>query len=78
VEALEVHVAVRNHGPNIPPEERDLIMRPFYHGREGNIGLGLVIAKGIIEAHCGRLWFEDTPGSGATFIFALPLVVTKG
>jgi two-component system sensor histidine kinase KdpD len=78
LEASEVHVAIRNHGPNIPPEERNLIMEPFHHGRGGNIGLGLVIAKGIIEAHCGRLWFEDTPGGGATFIFALPLIVTKG
>lgn len=78
VERLEAHVAIRNHGPTIPPEERNLIMQPFYHGREGNIGLGLVIAKGIIEAHCGRLWFEDTPGGGATFILALPIVVTKG
>jgi two-component system sensor histidine kinase KdpD len=78
VEVSEVYVAVRNHGPNIPSEERDLIMEPFYHGKEGNIGLGLVIAKGIIEAHCGRLWFEDTPDGGATFIFALPLIVTKG
>ena len=77
-ETTEVRVAIRNHGPTIAPEERDLIMRPFYHGREGNVGLGLVIAKGIIEAHCGRLWFEDTPGGGATFIFALPLTVSKG
>jgi two-component system sensor histidine kinase KdpD len=74
----EARVAVRNHGPNIPPEERDRIMEPFYHGKEGNIGLGLAIAKGIVEAHCGRLWFEDTPGGGATFVFALPLIVPKG
>jgi signal transduction histidine kinase len=48
-------------------------MQPFYTGRNGHIGLGLPIAKGIIEAHHGRLWVEDTPGTGATFVMALPM-----
>jgi two-component system sensor histidine kinase KdpD len=69
----EMRVFVRNHGPNISAEERDLIFEPFYHGASGNIGLGLAIAKGIVEAHGGCLWIEDTPGGGATFIFSLPL-----
>lgn len=72
----EARVCIRNHGPNIPTEERELIMEPFYHGKGGNIGLGLAIAKGIIEAHHGRIWVEDTPGGGATFVFALPLSKT--
>ncbi|MBI5959374.1 MAG: DUF4118 domain-containing protein [Chloroflexi bacterium] len=71
----ETRVLVRNHGPNIPAEERDLIFEPFFHGARGNIGLGLAIAKGIVEAHEGRLWIEDTPGGGATFVFSLPLTV---
>lgn len=66
-------VAVRNHGPNILPEERQRIMQPFYHGQGGNIGLGMAIAKGIVEAHGGQIWIEDTPGGGATFVFSLPL-----
>jgi signal transduction histidine kinase len=53
-------------------------MEPFYHGKDGHIGLGLPIAKGIIEAHQGRLWVEDTPGGGVTFAFALPLNTAKG
>lgn len=69
----QVRVAVRNHGPNIAPEERALIMEPFYHGQGGNVGLGLAIAKGIVEAHCGQIWVEDTLGGGATFVFSLPL-----
>jgi signal transduction histidine kinase len=64
---------VINHGPTITPEEREHIMEPFYHGKDGHVGLGLPIAKGIVEAHRGRLWLEDTPGGGATFIIALPL-----
>ncbi len=67
------HVAVINHGPNILPDEREHIMQPFYHGPGGNIGLGMAIAKGIVEAHGGKIWIEDTPGGGATFVFALPL-----
>ncbi|MEP7289282.1 MAG: DUF4118 domain-containing protein [Chloroflexota bacterium] len=69
----EAQVAIVNHGPSIPAAERDLIMEPFYHSAGGNTGLGLAIAKGIIEAHQGRLWVEDTPSGGATFIFSLPL-----
>jgi two-component system sensor histidine kinase KdpD len=69
----EARLAVANHGPNISPQERSQIMEPFYTGKDGHIGLGLPIAKGIIEAHGGKLWVDDTPGGGATFTFSLPL-----
>jgi len=74
----EVHddkalLKVVNHGETISPQVKAHMMEPFYRGREGHIGLGLPIAKGIIEAHAGQLWVEDTPGSGATFIIALAL-----
>jgi two-component system sensor histidine kinase KdpD len=65
-------VKIINHGPNVTPQEREHLMEPFFRGRDGHIGLGLPIAKGIIEAHHGRLWLEDTPGGGATFAVALP------
>ncbi len=69
----EARVAVINHGPDLLPQERELIWEPFYHGREGNIGLGMAIAKGIVEAHKGRLWVEDTMGGGVTLVFSLPV-----
>lgn len=69
----QVCVKVINHGETITPDEKELIMQPFYHGKTGRTGLGLPIAKGIIEAHHGRLWVEDTRGSGATFVITLAL-----
>lgn len=68
----EAQLSVINHGESISDEERTHIMEPFYHGKKGNSGLGLAIAKGIVEAHHGRLWVEDTPGRGVTFVIALP------
>jgi two-component system sensor histidine kinase KdpD len=67
-----------NHGPNIPEDVKVQMMQPFYSSYEGHIGLGLPIARGIIEAHQGRLWVEDTPGGGATFVFALPYQKDEG
>ena len=61
-----------NHGETIAPEDRERIMEPFYHGKDGHIGLGLPIAKGIVEAHQGSLRVEDTSGGGATFVVSLP------
>ena len=69
----EAQLLVINHGRNLTAEEREHIMEPFYRGQEGHIGLGLAIAKGIVETHHGRLWAEDTPGGGTTFVIALPL-----
>ncbi|MBI5931736.1 MAG: DUF4118 domain-containing protein [Chloroflexi bacterium] len=69
----EARIAVINHGPTIVSEVRQHLFEPFYHGVEGNIGLGLAITKGIIEAHQGRITVEDTPGGGATFTFTLSL-----
>ena len=72
----EARLGIGNHGPSISPAEREQIMEPFYTGKDGHIGLGLPIAKGIIEAHHGRLWVEDTRGGGATFMFSLPIPKT--
>ncbi|MDX2137118.1 MAG: DUF4118 domain-containing protein [Chloroflexota bacterium] len=65
-----------NHGETINAETKVHMMEPFYRGKEGKIGLGLPIAKGIIETHHGSLYVEDTPGGGATFIMALPIKET--
>jgi two-component system sensor histidine kinase KdpD len=74
----EVRLVVINHGPTIPPEEKARIMEPFYRGNGGQVGLGLAISKGIVAAHHGRIWVEDTPGGGATFVMTLPHLPITG
>jgi len=68
----EVRLLVINHGPTIPEAQKAQVMEPFFRGQDGRVGLGLAISKGIVDLHHGRLWVEDTPGGGATFIMALP------
>ena len=70
-----VRMAVSDTGPGIPAEQLPHIFGQFWQGsrtdRRG-IGLGLAIAKGIVEAHGGRIWVESTVGRGSTFYFSLP------
>lgn len=66
------YLTIINHGSTLALEEKQQIMKPFYHGPDGHLGLGLAISKGIVEAHRGRIWIEDTPGGGVTFTIALP------
>jgi len=72
----EVRFSISDTGPGIPPEQLPHIFNRFWQashsGRKG-IGLGLSIAKGIIEAHGGRIWVDSKLGAGSTFHFTLPL-----
>lgn len=71
----DVEVAVSDTGPGIPEEELPRIFDRFWHTsrtRRGGAGLGLAIAKGIVEAHGGHIWVESTSGAGSTFSFTLP------
>jgi signal transduction histidine kinase len=71
-----VHFAVRDTGPGIAAEHLPNVFDRFWkhetQGKKGT-GLGLFIAKGIIDAHAGRIWVESAPGGGATFHFTLPI-----
>ena len=66
---------VTDNGPGIAPEHLPHVFDRFWKheaaGKRGT-GLGLFIAKGIVEAHGGRIWVESEPGHGATFRFTLP------
>jgi signal transduction histidine kinase len=73
-----IEVSVTNRGPGIPAEEIPRLFSRF--GRMSGAsasatpgtGLGLYIAKGLIEAHGGRIWVESTPGELTTFHFVVP------
>ncbi|HEU4630816.1 MAG TPA: HAMP domain-containing sensor histidine kinase, partial [Gemmatimonadaceae bacterium] len=68
-------LSVSDTGPGIGPEELPHLFDRFWQdlrSRRGSAGLGLAIAKGIVEAHEGRLWAESTPGQGSTFVILLP------
>jgi signal transduction histidine kinase len=69
---------VSDTGPGIPPDQLARIFGRFWQAdvadRRG-IGLGLTIAKGIMDAHGGRLWVESRLGEGTTFHFELGTVM---
>ncbi len=74
----EVRFAVIDTGPGIPPEQVPHIFGRFWQAKSSDrrgIGLGLAIAKGIVEAHNGRIWVESQVGLGSTFYFTLPSVM---
>ncbi len=74
----EIWMGVRDVGPGVPAGVRSEIFRPFYTTKSQGTGLGLPISQQIVERHGGRLWLEETPGGGATFVVALPLVNEEG
>ena len=68
---------IKDSGPGIPTEYQREVFQKFFRipgGVSGAAGLGLSIAKEIVEAHGGEIGVESEPGSGATFYFLLPLV----
>jgi len=77
----EVEVAVRDTGEGIAAGALPYVFERFYRtdqvrGRDtGGSGLGLTIARSLIEAHGGRIWVESEEGMGSTFTFALPVAV---
>ncbi|MCX6100172.1 MAG: ATP-binding protein, partial [Candidatus Bipolaricaulota bacterium] len=75
--ADEIELRVCDTGPGIPPEDLERIFERFYRidpSREsGGAGLGLSIAKALVEAHGGRIWAEARPEGGACFVIRLPL-----
>ena len=76
----EAVFAVIDSGPGIAVEDLDRLFEKFWQrGRGDNrgVGLGLAIARGIVEAHGGRIWAESTVGSGSTFYFTLPAVAEQ-
>lgn len=75
----ELELSVRDTGPGICPEELPHVFERFWRGAHANragMGLGLSIAKGIAEAHGGRIRVESAPSAGARFVVTVPLGVS--
>ncbi|MGZ5434881.1 MAG: sensor histidine kinase [Pyrinomonadaceae bacterium] len=77
-----IEIAVEDEGPGIPKDMRERVFERFYRATDaseptdlaGGIGMGLAIAKGIIEAHNGRIWIEDArSGHGTRVAFTVPV-----
>jgi len=76
-EGERIVVSVADEGKGIPVDEQARIFDKFYRGRAWRekvlgTGLGLSIAKGIVEAHGGKIWVTSAPGEGSVFSFAVP------
>jgi PAS domain S-box-containing protein len=73
----ELRFAVEDTGIGIAPEHQARVFERYWQrgsaGGGTGSGLGLTIARGIVEAHGGRIWFESAVGKGTTFFFAIPL-----
>jgi signal transduction histidine kinase len=74
-------LVVRDHGPGIPPGDRERIFGRFERaaGKDvSGLGLGLFIAREIVEGHRGRVRAEEAAGGGARFVVELPLQRPQG
>ncbi len=75
---MDVVVSIRDRGFGIPPEQQGRIFEPFHQVGDvltrsnDGIGLGLTVAKMLVELHGGRIWLESATNNGSTFYFSLP------
>lgn len=70
-EAL-IRVSVEDSGSGLAKVVVDKLFQPFVTSKQSGMGVGLSICKIIVEAHGGRIWFENRPAGGTTFHFTLP------
>lgn len=71
---LGVVATVTDHGPGLPDGAPDVLFEPFFTTKSTSLGMGLSIARSIVEAHGGRITAANNPGRGAVFSVTLPLV----
>jgi signal transduction histidine kinase len=74
-----IHVLITDQGGGVPLDEQRRVFGRFYRADNplieglGDTGVGLSIAKALVEGHGGTIWLESTPGQGSTFQFIIPL-----
>jgi PAS domain S-box-containing protein len=69
----QVQVTVADFGPGIRPEHLPRLFESFFTTKQNGMGLGLSIARSIVEAHGGRIWAENGAAGGAVFHFSIPV-----
>ena len=67
-----VEITVADSGPGVPPAHMERLFQAFFTTKPDGMGLGLAIARSIVEAHGGRIWAENRRGGGACFRVHLP------
>ena len=78
----EYIISITDHGVGIPEKQQNRVFQRFFRAdnvmtTEGGTGLGLYVAKSIVDKHKGRMWFESKEGKGSTFHIALPITKNK-
>ncbi|MBE9554877.1 MAG: HAMP domain-containing histidine kinase [Proteobacteria bacterium] len=68
-----MQIRIADNGPGVPDEYRADIFEPLFSGRSGGIGLGLSVARRIVEQHGGTITLDSHPDPGTTVIVTLPL-----
>jgi Signal transduction histidine kinase len=74
-----INISVQDTGMGIDPKDQERLFSKFFRSEKvikeqtGGIGLGLYLAKNIVERHGGRIWVKSEPGRGSIFTFSLPL-----
>jgi C4-dicarboxylate-specific signal transduction histidine kinase len=76
-ETSHVEIAVTDTGVGIPGDRLTSLFDPFFSTKKEGMGLGLSIARSIVEAHGGRIWAANNPDGGATFHFTVPIEMQK-
>ena len=78
-EGPNLRIEVEDTGPGIPEDQRSLVFERFYRldpsrsREDGGTGIGLAIARSIVDAHAGRIWVDAAPGGGSRFVVELPV-----
>ena len=84
IEAVDQHhgipsvdIKMSDNGPGIPENILAKVFEPFFTTRAQGTGLGLSVAKAVVENHGGSIWVESTGSDGTTFVMRLPMVKTS-